>query len=145
MHRRKLGIGLSVATPSAGQSDISAAVDHLAHEVARLALQMKLMESMAHATEVVRAAGDLRTAAHCPTKDDNPQLRTDVECYDGISALILNNSIAPVLMSANTVAARTESAEPKAAGPEFTVGQGESAIAVGILNLHNRLGSFIKS
>jgi hypothetical protein len=140
MHQRELGSG--VATPSTEQSDISAAVDHLKQEVARLGLQITLMESLAHATEVARAAECLRAAAFDPGRDDNPPLRAGIGCDE--AAVEPDHSIVPMPVSANTEVGRTELAEANASVPEFTVSKGESAIAEKILNLHERLGSFLK-
>jgi hypothetical protein len=142
LHQRN--IGKAIAGPPTGQSDISGAIDHLAREVARLSLRMKLMESIEHATEVMRAAESLRIAASYPANDCQPQLRDALARCDERLVVRPKDSITPVLVNENTGIAGTGPAETKAADPEFSVGNGESAIAARILNLHERLGSFIK-
>lgn len=124
---------------STRQGDITAAVAGLAEAVARLALHIKLTVAVAHTTEVERAAQALRDAAECASgfifKSDFGS-----EIHDAQAT-----SIVTTFPKDDSNVCDLEGIEAEIAEPEGQHHEIEREIARGILNLHDRLGSFIKS
>jgi hypothetical protein len=115
---------------STRRADISVAVAGLAEAVARLALHIKLTVAVAHAAEVERAAEALRDAAECASGlTCEPEFCATTSPTDDF----------------NVGRCDLERIEAELADPEEQNREIESEIASGILNLHERLGSFIKS
>ena len=124
---------------STRQADITAAIAGLAESVARLALHIKLTVAVSHAIEVERAAEALRAAAEC---------QPGLICGPGFSGDTLDAQ-APIVTTSrddlNVSRYDLERIQTELAGPEGDNHEIESEIASGILNLHDRIGSFLKS
>jgi hypothetical protein len=145
LHQRNFAT--SVAGPTTEQAEVTAAIDRLEDEVARLALQMKLTARIAVAAEVEPAAEALRAATGSIAERSASQLQPDPAQCDRPETFGPQHSIAPKSATEDLRVADLgpASTEAKLASPEVAIRTGESAIAAGILNLHERLGSFIKS
>jgi hypothetical protein len=141
LHQRNLGT--SIAGPSTGQAEIAAAFDHLAGQVTHLALRIKLTAAIAHAAKTEQAAEALRVATECR----EPRSQQKAVSCDGGEPIDSQNSIVSTSAAEDLGIARVGQAPTELANvtPETKTCSGESAIATGILNLHERLGSFIKS
>jgi hypothetical protein len=122
------------------RGDISAAIVGLAEAMARLALHVKLTAAVAHATEVGRAAEALRDAAMCPSGLIFEPEPCGENRYDQAPTVTTSPSDEFDVGRCNL-----ERIEAELVGPEEEIHEFESEIASGILNLHERLGSFIKT
>jgi hypothetical protein len=124
---------------STRQADIAAAIAGLAESVARLALHIKLTVAVSHAIEVERAAEALRAAAECPPAlIRGPGFSGDT--VDAQAPIVTTSPTDDLNVSRyNLERIQTELADPEGDNHEI-----ESEIASGILNLQERIGSFLK-
>ena len=154
---------LNNVTADSERAEISAAIDDLAEEVARLALHVKLSLAVAAGAEAERAAELLRAAAGCTTGALEPQSRRQAFSDDKAQASPMAE-VASTKMSlqpngwiddagnsemefmCDLCAARSDLAKGDAvlAEPKGASRGAENAIAARVLELHDRLGGFIK-
>ena len=144
MHQRDLAT--PVSGPSTTFAELSATIDRMAEVVRRLELRMKLTAAIANAAEVELVAEGLRKAISGTTGCNEPPSNHELARDDRIEPPSLENSIsaAPAIADSSVACIKAAPAEAKPVGQEAAVGSGESAIAVSILNLYDRGGSFIK-
>jgi hypothetical protein len=141
---RQRDLSRTIASLSTEQAEISAAVARLAQEVARLKLHIKLTAAIADASKTEQAAEALGAAASCALEGKGLESKHEPEfCGE--------TKVCDAQESPNVPTSAMDSFSVARVGPtraevdsEDTIGSGESEIAAGILNLHDRLGSFIK-